>query len=71
MEAAWRRARDVHRELAGQRAGQQRSVRIPDLLVAAVGQRSGVPIAHCDEDYDRIAAPTGQPTRWVLLRGTA
>jgi hypothetical protein len=28
-------------------------------------------VAHYDEDYDRIAAITGQPTRWVLPRGTA
>ncbi len=69
--ADWRRARDVHRDLAGQGAGHQRSVRIPDLLIAAVGQRVGLPVAHYDEDYDRIAALTGQPTRWVLPRGMA
>lgn len=67
--ADWRRAREVHRGLAGQGAGHQRSVRIPDLLIAALGERSGVPVAHYDEDYDRIAAVTGQATRWVLPRG--
>jgi len=66
----WRRAREVHRGLAAQGSGHQRSVRIPDLLIAAVGERSGVPVAHYDEDYDRIAAVTGQPTRWVLPRGS-
>ena len=71
VPADWRRAREVHRRLAGQRAGHQRSVRIPDLLIAAVGERSGVPVAHYDEDYDRITAVTGQPTRWVLSRGSA
>lgn len=69
--ADWRRAREVHRDLAGQGAGHHRSVRIPDLLIAAVGERSGLPISHYDEDYDRIAALTEQPTRWVLPRGTA
>ena len=69
--ADWRRSRDVHRELAGQGAGHQRSVRIPDLLIAAVGERSGLQVAHYDEDYDRIAAVTGQPARWVLPRGMA
>jgi predicted nucleic acid-binding protein len=71
LPADWRRARDVHRVLAGQGAGHQRSVRIPDLLIAAIGEREGLPIAHYDEDYDRIAAITGQPTRWVLPRGAA
>jgi predicted nucleic acid-binding protein len=67
----WRRAREVHRSLAAQGPGHQRSVRIPDLLIAAVGERAGIPLAHYDEDYDRIGAITGQPTRWVLPRGTA
>ncbi len=71
VPADWRRAREVHRALAGQGAGHQRSVRIPDLLIAAIGEREGLSVAHYDEDYDRIAAITGQPTRWVLPRGTA
>jgi predicted nucleic acid-binding protein len=70
VPADWRRAREVHRALAGQGAGHQRSVRIPDLLIAAVGEREGLAVAHYDEDYDRISAITGQPTRWVLPRGT-
>jgi len=69
VSADWRRAREIHRSLAGQGAGHQRSVRIPDLLIAAVGERAGLPVAHYDADYDRIAAITGQPTRWVLPRG--
>ena len=28
-------------------------------------------LVHYDEDYDRISAITGQPTRWVTPRGTA
>lgn len=71
VSADWRRAREVHRALAGQGAGHQRSVRIPDLLIAAVGEREGLAVAHYDADYDRIAAVTGQPTRWVLPRGMA
>lgn len=67
----WRRAREVHRGLAGQGAGHQRSVRIPDLLIAAIAERVGLPLVHYDEDYDRIAAITGQATRWVLPRGSA
>jgi predicted nucleic acid-binding protein len=71
VPADWRRAREVHRSLAAQGTGHQRSVRIPDLLIAAVGERAGIPLAHYDEDYDRIGAITGQPTRWVLPRGAA
>jgi predicted nucleic acid-binding protein len=71
VPADWRRAREVHRGLAAQGSGHQRSVRIPDLLIAAVGERSGLPVVHYDEDYDRIASITRQQTRWVLPRGSA
>lgn len=70
-QADWHRAREVHRALAGQGAGHQRSVRIPDLLIAAIGERSGLPVVHYDEDYDRIGSITRQSTRWVLPRGSA
>jgi predicted nucleic acid-binding protein len=66
----WSRARDVHRRLAQSGAGHQRSVQIPDLIIAAVAERNDVAIVHYDEDYERIAAITGQATRWVAPRGT-
>jgi len=66
VPADWARARSVHRSLARLGAGHQRSVRIPDLLITAVAERSGLAVAHYDEDYDRIATITGQPTRWVM-----
>jgi predicted nucleic acid-binding protein len=66
----WVRVREVHRALAAQGAGHQRTVRIPDLLIAAVAERNAIAVVHYDEDYDRIAAITGQLTRWVLPRGT-
>jgi len=61
----WRRALEVHRLLAESGPGHQRSVRLVDLIVAAVAERHAYPIAHFDADYDRIAGLTGQPTRWV------
>ena len=61
----WQRALEVHRMLAGTGPGHQRSVRLVDLIVAAVAERHRFPIAHVDRDYDRIATLTGQPTRWV------
>jgi hypothetical protein len=61
----WQRALAVHRQLAATGPGHQRSVRIADLIIAAVAERSGCPVVHVDADYDRIAAITGQPTRWL------
>ncbi len=68
--ADWDAALAVQRALAEHGPGHQRSVRIPDLLIAAVGARHVVPVVHYDEGYDRIAAITGQPTRWILPRGS-
>lgn len=63
--AAWQRALQVHRLLAQSGAGHQRSVRLVDLIVAAVAEQAGYPIVHCDMDYERIANLTGQPTRRI------
>jgi predicted nucleic acid-binding protein len=62
----WRRALEVHRRLAGLGAGHQRSVRIVDLIIAAVAERVGCPIVHVDEDYERIASITGQAQRRLI-----
>lgn len=70
VPADWRRASDVLKALAHQTGGGQRAVRIPDLLIAAVGERVAMPVAHYDEDYDRIVAVTGQQTLWVVPRGS-
>ena len=42
----------------------------PDLLIAAAAEAAGVTILHYDEDYDRIAALTGQAVRWLAPRGS-
>jgi predicted nucleic acid-binding protein len=68
---AWRRALGVHALLAETGAGHQRSVRLVDLIVAAVAEQRGFAIVHCDEDYERIARLTMQPTRWIGPRGRA
>ena len=67
----WVRALDVQRTLARRTGGGQRAVKIPDLVIAAAAERAQLPLVHYDEDYDRISAITGQPTRWVTPRGTA
>jgi predicted nucleic acid-binding protein len=65
----WSRALDVFEALAGEAGKHQRSVKHPDLLIAAAAELAGVPVLHYDGDYDRIAAITGQPTRWLAPRG--
>ncbi|HVF06224.1 MAG TPA: PIN domain nuclease [Frankiaceae bacterium] len=64
----WRRAIEVQGELW--RLGQARTVPLPDLLIAAIAERHRVTVLHYDEDYDRITAVTGQPTQWVVPRGS-
>lgn len=64
----WQRAMAVHRLLAERGPGEQRSVRLLDLLIAAVAERHAVGIVHDDADYDRIALVTSQPTRWLAPR---
>jgi predicted nucleic acid-binding protein len=67
---AWARALDVQRSLAHKAGLHHRSVQIPDLLIAAVAELEGAVVWHYDEDYDRIAEITGQPTEWIALRGS-
>ena len=64
----WRRALDVQAALW--RSGRIRAVGFPDLLIAAVAEREHVTVLHYDSDYAHIAAITGQPTQWVIPRGT-
>jgi predicted nucleic acid-binding protein len=68
LPADYERAMDVMALLS--RTGQHRSARIPDLLVAATAERSGLSILHYNQDFDRIAAVTGQPTAWIVPRGS-
>lgn len=63
-----RRARQVQRLLAER---HQRGRKIPDLLIAAAAEEQGLTVLHYDADFDRIARVTGQPTQWVVPRGSA
>ena len=60
------RARQVQRLLA--QHGWKGKV--PDLLVAAVGEQTARSILHYDADFDHIASVTGQSTEWVVARGS-
>jgi predicted nucleic acid-binding protein len=65
---AMNRACTVHRRLA--KSSQHRHFRLPDLIIAAAAELAGATVLHYDADYDRIAAVTGQPTEWVVPRGS-
>ena len=66
----WQRALDVYERLAQHGGLHHRAVRHPDLLIAAAAEAAGIPVLHYDEDYDRIAAITGQEAHWLAPRGT-
>ena len=65
---AMNRALGVHRLLA--RMSQHRLFALPDLLIAAAAELNGATVLHYDDDYDRIAAITGQPVEWIVPRGS-
>lgn len=62
-----RRALQVQRLLA---SDSQRGRKIPDLLIAAAAEDVDATVLHYDADFDRIAAVTGQPCRWIVPAGT-
>jgi predicted nucleic acid-binding protein len=62
-----RRARQVQRQLASR---HQRGRKVPDLLIAAAGEASGLTVLHYDTDFDRIAAVTGQSCEWIVPAGS-
>jgi predicted nucleic acid-binding protein len=64
-----KRASAVQAALA--RRSQHRAAGIVDLLTAAIAEHYGAIVLHYDSDFEHIAAVTGQPTRWVVGRGTA
>ena len=61
------RALQVQRLLAGR---SQRGRPIPDLLVAAAAEEQQMIVLHYDQDFDRIAAVTGQACEWVVRAGS-
>lgn len=61
------RARVVQRRLAEK---HQRGRKIPDLLIAAAAEEYALTVLHYDADFDRIGRITGQPTQWIVPRGS-
>ena len=68
--ATFRRALEVQRALGDKGGLHHRSVKLIELLVAAAGELAEVPVWHYDEDFDRIAAVTGQATEWLAEGGS-
>ena len=54
------RAIEVQTRLAD--IGRHRAPSIPDLIVAATAELTGLVLLHLDKDFDLIAEITGQPT---------
>jgi predicted nucleic acid-binding protein len=51
--------------------GKHRSPSIPDLIIAATAELAGLTVLHLDEDFDLIAAITGQPMERLNIRPPA
>lgn len=64
------RALEVQQRLARKGGLHHRSVKIPDLIIAACAEAARAILWHYDEDYDRIAEITGQPSEWIAPRGS-
>ena len=61
-----RRARHVQRLLASRGL---RGRKVPDLLIAAAAEESGLVVLHYDAGFDLITRVTGQPCEWVVSAG--
>jgi len=67
-QATFDRAVEVQGLLADK--AQHRAASIPDLVVAAAAEQAGLAVLHYDADFELIATVTGQPTEWVVPRGS-
>ncbi|MEZ0365486.1 PIN domain nuclease [Mycobacterium sp. pUA109] len=47
-----------------------RSVKLPDLVIAAVARRNSATVLHYDHDYDAIGEVTNQPMQWLVPPGS-
>nr|VDG61885.1 Ribonuclease VapC2 [Streptococcus thermophilus] len=63
--AAERRALEVQLLLADR--GHHRAPSIPDLLIAAIAETTGLTVLAVDKDFDLIAEITGQPVHQLEL----
>lgn len=64
------RALEIQQQLARRGGLHHRSVKIPDLIIAACAEAAGAIVWHYDEDHERVAEITGQPAEWIAPRGS-
>jgi predicted nucleic acid-binding protein len=62
------RARELQRDLVAR--GRHRGASVPDVVLAATANIEELTILHYDADFDLISEVTGQPTEWVVPRGS-
>lgn len=67
-DEVWDRAWQVQEALADK--GLHRTVKVPDLIIAAVAEHHHVTVLHYDHDFDRIAEITKQSVEWVVHAGS-
>jgi len=48
--------------------GQHRAPSVPDLIIAATAELTGLTLLHVDKDFDVIAEITGQPVEHLNIR---
>ncbi|MES2092859.1 MAG: PIN domain nuclease [Actinomycetota bacterium] len=65
---AEQRARTIQERLV--HAGRHRAVSVADILLAAIAYEDGLTVLHYDGDFDFISGITGQPSEWVVPRGS-
>jgi hypothetical protein len=53
--------RAIEVQMALAERGHHRAVAVPDLIVAATAEKSGLTVLHVEDDFDLIAGVTGQP----------
>ena len=61
------RAKPVQHELA---TSGHRGRPVPELIIAAVGERLNSTVLHYDRYFDLIARVTNQPTAWIVPAGS-
>ena len=60
----------AYRELAHRQPLLHRSVKLPNLLIAAAAAEAGVGVLHYDADYETLATVLRFESRWIARRGS-
>lgn len=70
MLTDWAEARSLDTLVKLAERGKHRAAKIGDLQIAAVAEQYDATLLHYDHDFDDIAEITGQPTEWIVTRGS-